>query len=92
MLVGLLGEGLGTHVFGITTRVEKRLSAWVLGQLILMLFIGGIVYLVLFFLGIEFAIPLAVLRLFEMVPTVGPILSAIPAILVAFFSLTDVSA
>ena len=85
MLVGLLGEGVGNTCFGITTRVEKRLSAWVLGQLVLMLFIGGIVYLVLFFLGIEFAIPLAVLAgLFEMVPTVGPILSAIPAILVAF--------
>ncbi|MEK7060785.1 MAG: AI-2E family transporter [Patescibacteria group bacterium] len=85
MLVGLLGAGLGTHVFGITTRVEKRLSAWVLGQLVLMLFIGSIVYIGLFFLGIEFAIPLAVLAgLLEMVPTVGPILSAIPAILVAF--------
>ncbi|MEK7577926.1 MAG: AI-2E family transporter [Patescibacteria group bacterium] len=85
MLIGLLGAGLGTHVFGITTRVEKRLSAWVLGQLVLMLFIGGIVYIGLFFLGIEFAIPLAVLAgLLEMVPTVGPILSAVPAILVAF--------
>lgn len=45
----------------------------------------GIVYIGLFFLGIEFAIPLAVLAgLLEMVPTVGPILSAVPAILVAF--------
>lgn len=85
MLVGLLGDGLGMHVFGITTRVEKRLSAWVLGQLVLMLFIGGIVYVGLFFLGIEFAVPLAVIAgLLEMVPTVGPIVSAVPAVLVAF--------
>jgi predicted PurR-regulated permease PerM len=85
MLSGLLGEGMGTHVFGIMTRVETRLSAWVLGQLILMAFIGSIVYIGLFFLGIEFAVPLAVLAgLLEIVPTVGPILSAVPAILVAF--------
>lgn len=85
MLSGLLGIDVGTHVFGIMTRLEKRLSAWVFGQLMLMLFIGGIVYVGLFFLGIEFAIPLAVFAgLLEIVPTVGPILSAVPAILVAF--------
>ena len=85
MLSGLLGIDLGMHVFGIMTRLEKRLSAWVSGQLMLMLFIGGIVYIGLFFLGIEFAVPLAVLAgLFEIVPTIGPILSAAPAILVAF--------
>lgn len=85
MLSGLLGLDLGDHVFGIMTRLEKRLSAWVLGQLMLMVFIGGIVYIGLFFLGIEFAIPLAVLAgIFEIVPTIGPILSAVPAILVAF--------
>lgn len=85
MLSGLLGIDAGMHVFGIMTRLEKRLSAWVLGQLMLMLFIGGIVYGGLFFLGIEFAIPLAVFAgVLEIVPTVGPILSAVPAILVAF--------
>lgn len=85
MLSGLLGVNLGMHVFGIMTRLEKRLSAWVLGQLLLMLFIGGIVYVGLFFLNVEFAIPLAVLAgILEIIPTVGPILSAVPAVLVAF--------
>lgn len=85
MLSGLLGTELGIHVFGIMTRVEKRLSAWVLGELLLMLFIGGIVYIGLFLFGIEFAVALSVIAgLLEVVPTIGPILSSVPAILVAF--------
>ena len=85
ILSGLLGEGVGDRVFTILLRVEKRLGSWVLGELLLMLFIGALVYIGLFFLRVDFALPLAIMAgLLEIVPTIGPIVSAVPAILVAF--------
>jgi len=85
ILSGLLGSDVGNRVFAVLLRVERRLSAWVLGELMLMLFIGALVYAGLFFLRVEFALPLAIIAgVLEIVPTMGPILSAVPAILVAF--------
>jgi predicted PurR-regulated permease PerM len=84
-MTGLFGEQLGERAFGILIRVEKRLGSWVLGELFLMAFIGTFCYLGLFFLHVDFALPLAILAgLLEIVPTIGPILSAVPAIAVAF--------
>jgi predicted PurR-regulated permease PerM len=85
VLSGLLGDGLGDRVFSVLLRVEKRLGAWVLGELMLMLTIGTMVFIGLFFLRVDFALPLAIMAgLLEIIPTIGPIVSAIPAILVAF--------
>jgi len=38
ILSGLLGSDVGNRVFAVLLRVERRLSAWVLGELMLMLF------------------------------------------------------
>ena len=68
----------------ITLLVEERLGGWLRGQLILSGFIGIITWIILTLLGIEFALPLAVIAaLLEIVPTIGPIIAAIPAIIVA---------
>ena len=65
-------------------QLEKKLGGWVRGQLLLMLFVGILSYIGLTFLGVEFAIPLAFLAgILEIVPSIGPTLSAVPAILVA---------
>jgi len=86
-LTALLGNTMGEQVFGVLMQIEKRLGSWVLGQLFLMVFIGLLVYGGLFFLRVEYALPLAILAgLLEIVPTIGPTVSAIPAILVAFGS------
>lgn len=85
ILSGLLGEGMGSHVFAILLKVEERLGSWVLGELFLMVFIGILDYIGLLFLHVDFALPLAIIAgLLEIVPTIGPIVSAVPAILVAF--------
>jgi len=65
-------------------RIEEKLGSWVRGQLILSLLIGVTTYIGLFILGVEFALPLAVIAaVLEFIPVIGPILSAIPAVIVA---------
>ena len=68
----------------IWNQVENRLGMWVRGQLILMATIGvatGIAYTLL---GVPAAILLGLLSaLAEAIPIVGPLLGAIPAVLVA---------
>jgi predicted PurR-regulated permease PerM len=57
---------------------------WLLGQVLMMLLIGVVTGIGLWLLDVPFALALAVLAgLLEFVPYVGPILSAIPAVLVA---------
>lgn len=64
-------------------RAELRMRSWLWGQLILMIAIGLVTYLGLTVLGVRYALPLAVLAgLLEVVPIMGPILSAVPAFLV----------
>lgn len=69
----------------IIDQVNSKLGAWLQGQFLLSLSIGLITFGILTALQMPFALPLAVLAgLFEIVPTVGPIIASIPAIIVAF--------
>ncbi len=72
------------EIVQILTEVEEKLGAWARGQIILMVVIGVSTYIGLSLLRVDFALPLAVLAgILEMVPMIGPIISAVPAILVA---------
>ena len=69
----------------IIDQVNSKLGAWLQGQFLLSLSIGLITFGILTDLQMPFALPLAVLAgLFEIVPTVGPIIASVPAIIVAF--------
>lgn len=67
------------------SQVDDKLGAWMRGQLILSAFIGAISWVILSLLNVPYALPLALLAgILEVLPTIGPILSAVPAALVAF--------
>jgi predicted PurR-regulated permease PerM len=67
--------------------VDDTLSAYIRGQLLLVLFVGGMATIAMFIIGVPFAIVLGVIAgMFEILPYIGPILGAIPAILVALVS------
>lgn len=75
----------------VINEVSDKLGAWVRGQLFLSFTIGVTVYLVLNIInliyppGIPYTIPLAILAgILEMVPTIGPIVSALPALVLAY--------
>jgi predicted PurR-regulated permease PerM len=64
--------------------VTIKVSAWLSGQLILAAIIGTTAALGLWLLGVPYFYVLALLAgIGEMIPVVGPILAAIPAVLVA---------
>jgi len=68
-----------------TVQIEDKLGSWLRGQIVLSLAIGILTWVALTILGIQFALPLAVIAgILELVPTIGPIISAIPALIVAF--------
>ena len=64
--------------------IERELGRWIRGQLFNMTLVGILCYLGLRLLGVEFALPLAILAgLFEIIPNMGPIVSMVPAIILA---------
>lgn len=68
-------------------RAETRMSAWFWGQAALMFIIGLFTFIGLNLMGMRYALALAVLAgLLEIVPSIGPILSAVPAFLIGFSS------
>lgn len=83
-LSDLVGDESSKHIIIIIRKVEDRLGYWLRGQAGLMLTIGLFSYLGLLILGIPYALPLAIFAGFlELIPTIGPVVSAIPAILIA---------
>ncbi len=80
----LLGDGQPERVLKIVARIESRLGGWVRGELVLMLAVGVMTYVGLWLLGVKITLPLAILAaILEIVPNIGPTISAVPAVLVA---------
>jgi predicted PurR-regulated permease PerM len=65
--------------------VGRMLKRWLVGQLILMAIVMVLTGIALSLLGVPFALPLALFAgLMEFVPYIGPIVAAVPGVLVAF--------
>lgn len=80
----LAGNEVGKRVLVTIKKVEERLGAWVRGQVTLVLSIGIFTFIGLTVLGIPYSLSLAIIAgILEIVPNIGPVISAIPAILVA---------
>ena len=79
-----LFRGNEERVGKLLIEVEEKLGMWLRGQVILSIVIGVLAYLGLTILQIPYALPLAIWAgLLEVIPVIGPIISAIPAILLA---------
>ncbi|MBI4097262.1 MAG: AI-2E family transporter [Candidatus Levybacteria bacterium] len=64
--------------------IDEKLGAWFRGEVTLMFSIGFMTWIALSIINMPYALPLAVIAGFlEIVPTLGPTLSAIPAVIVA---------
>lgn len=83
-LIDFMGEEAAQKVVRLFVLTEQRLGAWMAGELLLMTLIGVFSYIGLTILHVDFALPLSIIAgLLEAIPMIGPIVSAVPAILVA---------
>lgn len=65
--------------------IEEKLGSWLRGQLLLSFIIGILTFIGLTLLQVPYALPLAIWAgLLEVIPVIGPIISAIPALLLSF--------
>ncbi|MES2471185.1 MAG: AI-2E family transporter [Patescibacteria group bacterium] len=72
------------YVIGLWKRTQLKIGYWMQGQLLLGLIVGVLVYLGLLIFGVEHALLLASLAaMFEIIPLFGPVLAAIPAVIIA---------
>lgn len=77
------------YVIGLWKRSQEKIGKWIQGQLLLGLLIGIVVYLGLTVLQVPYAFSLAVLAVvMELIPLFGPIIAAIPAIILGFLEST----
>jgi predicted PurR-regulated permease PerM len=76
-------EGIRADVRNVVGIADRILSAYVRGQLLLGFVIGIVTFIGLYFIGVEYAVPLAVLAgIFEMIPILGPWISGVAAVIV----------
>lgn len=69
----------------VSDRIGERMGGWLLGQVFLSLTVGLVSWIGLTLLGVNGAVVLAVLAAIgELIPIVGPIAAAVPAVLVGF--------
>jgi predicted PurR-regulated permease PerM len=82
--VRLFPRGERRRVEDACRRISTKVSAWLGGQLLLAAIIGGSAAIGLWMLGVPYFYVLALIAgIGEMIPVVGPILAAIPAVAVA---------
>ncbi len=73
------------YVISLWKRTEAKVGKWLQGQLLLGLIVGLIVYIGLSLLHVRFALLLSLLiMVLELVPMVGPVVAAVPAVFLAF--------
>lgn len=78
----LFGSTQDKKIALVIYKIEKRLGDWVRAQITLMIIVGLMCFVGLRFLGIDYALPLALVAgILEVMPNIGPMLSAIPAVL-----------
>lgn len=76
--------GRQERVKRLIVQIEDKLGGWFRGQLFLSFVIGLLSFVGLSILNIPYALPLAVIAgVMEVIPVIGPIISAIPPILIA---------
>lgn len=84
LFVRLFPRGQRQRVGDVIEKAAAKISAWLGGQLLLGLIIGTMTAIGFGLMGVPYFFVLAVIAgIGEMIPMVGPLLSAIPAVLVA---------
>ncbi len=75
------------YIVELTKKIGEKVGAWMIGELYLMGLVGLLTFIGLLILRIPYALTLALIAAFlEVIPNVGPVLAAIPAIFIALIT------
>jgi len=84
-LISLTPQEHQHYLSDLIERIQVKIGGWLRGQLLLMLIVGCLIYIGLYFLDVKYALTLALIAgVLELVPYIGPIIAAVPAIILAF--------
>jgi predicted PurR-regulated permease PerM len=84
-LGSVVPEKYEDYVISLWKRTETKVGKWLQGQLLLGLIVGLMCYVGLSLLHVRYALLLSLLiMVLELVPMVGPVVAAIPAVFLAF--------
>ncbi len=84
-LGSVVPEKYERYVVSLWKRTEVKVGKWLQGQLLLGLIVGLMCYIGLSLLHVKYALILSlIIMVLELVPMVGPVLAAIPAVALAF--------
>ncbi len=73
-----------SYIDDLWRRSQYKIGLWTQGQLLLIILIGVLTYLGLTILGVPYALLLAIVAgVLELIPIFGPVIAAIPAVLLA---------
>jgi predicted PurR-regulated permease PerM len=82
--IGIIPVSQQEEVKELLRRVSTTMTAWLRGEITLMLSVGALVWIGNLILGVPGAFFLGVIAgVFELIPTLGPFLALVPALLVA---------
>ena len=86
LLQGITPKKHEVYVLDLWERAQKKMGHWLQGQLFLAIVVGVMVYIGLSILHVRFALLLAIIAgILELVPYIGPVLAAVPAVILAIF-------
>ena len=73
------------YISQLINKMQVKMGYWLRGQLLLSVIIFFMVFIILSFAGVKYALILALTAgIFEIIPYLGPLISAIPAVFFAF--------
>ncbi|MFA7662701.1 MAG: AI-2E family transporter [Patescibacteria group bacterium] len=73
------------YAIQLTRRIQEKMGAWVIGQLVLGLIIGTMCYVALTIMGVKYALILGIFAgITELIPFIGPLIGMVPAVFLAF--------
>jgi len=78
------------YILDLWERSKRKIGRWMQGQVLLGIVVGAMVFLGLSVLGVKHALALAILAsILEIIPIFGPILAAIPAVILGLIQGVD---
>lgn len=84
-VVSITPEKHKAYAASLSERIQVKIGKWMQGQLFLMFVIFVLNFIGLYLIGIPYALTLAILAgILEIIPYIGPMLSAVPGIIVGF--------